>query len=220
MQQAANLSEKTIPFVFMHASDAKLVFARRKLKKVSGSAVSVIGGCLTLLCLQLSPSLVIFHRHLSSRSLLSFASYHMLLPCKHSISPGNPFLCLSLIPGSLLLAGDAPGCCCGRCSGRCRSRAGCAGCCRAPPPLLRSPTRILLAQSLQQMCMINGLFTFGCLIIIFLPLTFSLLQIYFGFEILGIPLITFMFIGEVAIIRLFFPFFLILVCNYIFPSAF
>lgn len=70
------------------------------------------------------------------------------------------------------------------------------------------------------MCMINGVFTFCCLIIIFLPLTFSLLQIYFDFEILGIPLITFMFIGEVAIIRLFFPFFLILEFNYIFPSAF
>lgn len=76
------------------------------------------------------------------------------------------------------------------------------------------------APSLQQMCMINGLFTFRCLIIIFLPLTFSLLQIYFKFEILGIPLITFMFISEVAIIRLFSPFFLILEFNYIFPSAF
>lgn len=76
------------------------------------------------------------------------------------------------------------------------------------------------APSLQQMCMINGLFTFCCLIIIFLPLTFSLLQIYFKFEILGIPLITFMFISEVAIIRLFSPFFLILEFNYIFPSAF
>lgn len=80
---------------------------------------------------------------------------------------------------------------------------------------------ILLAPSLQQMCMINGLFTFRCLIIIFfLPLTFSLLQIYFDFEMLGIPLITFMFIGEVGIPRLFFPLFLILEFNYIFSSAF
>lgn len=56
------------------------------------------------------------------------------------------------------------------------------------------------------MCMINVLFTFGCLIIIFfLPLTFSLSQFYFDSEILGIPLITFMFIGEGAIIRLFLP---------------
>lgn len=120
----------------------------------------------------------------------------------------------SRYPVAFLLTGDGPGCCRRRCL-RALPERGC------PRPLLPcSPTCILLAPSLRQMCMINGFFTFYCLIIIFLPLTFSFLQIYFDFEILGIPLITFMFIGEVAIIRLFFPFFLILEFNYIFPSAF
>lgn len=61
---------------------------------------------------------------------------------------------------------------------------------------------------------------FTASLLFFLPLTFSLLQIYFDFEILGIPLTTFMFIGKVAIIKLFFLLFLILEFNYIFPSAF
>ena len=50
-----------------------------------------------------------------------------------------------------------------------------------------------------------GYLPFAAWLLFFLPLTFLLSQIYFDFEILGIPLITFMFIGEVAIIRLFFP---------------
>lgn len=36
MRQAANLCEKTTPLFFTHVNGLKIVFARRKLKKVSG----------------------------------------------------------------------------------------------------------------------------------------------------------------------------------------
>lgn len=94
MQQAASLSEKTTPFFFMQVSDPKSFLQegswRRWVAEWSCHGLRLANS-------PFPAAFVICHRHLSNCSLLSFPSYRMLLPCKHSISPRSSFQCLLLV---------------------------------------------------------------------------------------------------------------------------
>lgn len=141
-------------------------FSRRKWIKVRGKVkllCRLLHGRRTLLGLQFSLSqwCLIFHRHMSSRNLLRFVCYPVLLPFKHSISYRN---CVWRLFLTTLFSVDFSG---RDGAGSCRPRCYLGAGLTVSPSRLCSQASILLAPSLQQMCMINGLFTFCCLIIIF-----------------------------------------------------
>lgn len=197
---------------FSCMSETRNYFCRKEAEGgewQSEAAMSTIKGWLTLLCLQPSP----LHQPWLSTGICPAAACWVLpltirfFPVSAAF-PQGPLQRLQLWLSFPALAGGAPGLDALSAAGH-----------RSPSILPAAPASCSLSRFSRCAWLMDYL-PFAAWLLFFCLLTFSLLQIYFDFEILGIPLITFMFIGEVAIIRLFFLFFLILEFNYIFPSAF